>query len=233
MKFCPQCGRRLANPNLEDRRRSTSKPEAPVMEYSTVKTSQHGLGSILHTHGNMNICEGGVCDKKKSILWDEVDSLFLDAWKFSVNFIPSGESISVRIKSTANYVIKLEQRAAFRVGNKGKRNFWTLYQFIVSKVIDRQWSKLILDIEKGKSVTFGRFNIDSSGVHTQKFFGGCDIIAFNRITGCDFDYGQLVIDFVNDKERLKRKNLGRVPEIPNIHLAQAFLSSIARQNSSQ
>lgn len=233
MKFCPQCGSRLANPNLEDTQRSTPKPAAPVVENSTVKNSQHGLGSLLHTHGNMSICEGGVCDKKKSILWDDVDCLFLDAWKFSVNFIPSGESISVRIKSTANYVIKLEQRAAFRVGRKDKGNFWSLYQFIVSKVIDRQWSKLIRNIEEGKSVTFGRFNIDSSGVHTQKFFGGCDIIAFNRITGCDFDYGQLVIDFVNDKGRLKRKNLGRVPEIPNIHLTQAFLSSIARQNSSQ
>ena len=233
MKFCPQCGRRLANPNLEDRQRSTPKPDVPVIENSTVKTSQHGLGSVLHTHGNMNLCEGGVCDKKKSILWDEVDSLFLDAWKFSVNFIPSGESINVRIKSTTNYVIKLEQRAAFRVGHKDKSNFWSLYQFIVSKVIDRQWSKLIRNIEEGKSVTFGRFNIDSYGVHTQKFFGGCDILAFNRITGCDFDYGQLVIDFVNDKGRLKRKSLGRVPEIPNIHLAQAFLSSIARQNLGQ
>ena len=233
MKFCPQCGQRLANPNLEDRQRSIPKPEESFMESSTAKTSNHELGSVLHTHGNMNICEGGVCDKKKSILWDDVDSLFLDAWKFSVNFIPSGESISVRIKSTTNYVIKLEQRAAFRVGHKDKNNFWSLYQFVVSKVIDRQWSKLIRNIEEGKSVTFGQFDISSSGVHIQKFFGGYNIIAFNRITGCDFDYGQLVIDFVNDKERLKRKNLGRVPEIPNIHLAQAFLSSIARQNSSQ
>jgi len=233
MKFCPQCGQRLTDPHLNDKQKSTPRPEVPVMESSTVKTSQHGLGSVLHTQGNMNICEGGVYDKKKSILWDEVDSLFLDAWKFSVNFIPSGESISVRIKSTTNYVIKLEQRAAFRVGHKDKSNFWSLYQFIVSKVIDRQWSKLIRNIEEGKSVTFERFNMDSSGVSRQKFFGGYDIIAFNRITGCDFAYGELVIDFINDKGRLKRKSLGRVPEIPNIHLAQAFLSLIARQNLGQ
>ena len=230
MKFCPQCGQRLTDPHLEEKQRSIPKPEAPVMENSTVKTSQHGLGSVLHMYGNRHICEGGVCDKKKSILWDEVDSLFLDGWKFSVNFIPSGESISVRVKSTTDDEIKLEQRAAFRVGHKDKSNFWNLYQFIVSKVIDRQWSKLIRDIEQGKSVTFGRFNVDASGVHRQKFFGGYDIIAFNRITGCNFAYGELFIDFINDKGRLKRKSLGRVPEIPNIHLTQAFLSSIARQN---
>ena len=234
MKFCPQCGRRLANPNLEDRQRSTPKPDVPVIENSTVKTSQHGLGSVLHTHGNMNLCEGGVCDKKKSILWDEVDVLFLEASKVTVNFIiPASETIKVDIISTTKDKISFTQGAAFRMRGKDKSNFWASYQFIVSKVIDRQWSKLVSDIEEGKRVTFGRFDIGSSGVHRQKFFGGYDIIALNRIADCDFAYGELVIDFVNDKGRLKRKNLGRVPEIPNIHLAQAFLSSIARQNSGQ
>ena len=233
MKFCPQCGQRLMDPHLEDKQRSIPESEAPIMESSTMKTSEHGLGSVLHAHGTRRICEGGVCDNKKSIPWDEVDSLFLNGWKLSVNFIPSGESISVRIKSTTDDEITLEQRAAFRVGHKDKSNLWNLHQFIVSKVIDRQWSELVRDLEEGKRVTFKRFDIDSSGVHRQKLFGGHDIIAFNRIAGCDFAHGELVIDFINDKGRLKRKSLGRVPEIPNIHLCQAFLSSIARQNSNQ
>jgi len=233
MKFCPQCGQRLMGPHLEEKQRSIPKPEAPLMDNSTVKTGQHRLGPILYTHSTKHICEGGVCDNKKSILWDEVDSLFLDGWKFSVNFIPSGESISVRVKSTTDDEIRLEQRAAFRVGHKDKSNFWNLYQFIVSKIIDRQWSKLIRDIEEGKRVTFGQFDISSSAIYLRKFFGGYNIIEIHRIAGCDFAYGELVIDFVNDKGRLKRKSLGRVPEIPNIHLAQAFLSSIAQQNSGQ
>jgi len=233
MKFCPQCGQKLIGVHLEEKQRSIPKPEEPLMESSTVKTSQHGLSPVLHTHGTRHICEGGVCDNKKSILWDEVDVLFLDAAKTTVNFIPAGESINVRIISTTGDKISLTQKAIFRIGREGMSNFWNLYQFIVSKVIDRQWFKLVRDIEEGKRVTFRRFDIGSSGVHRQKFFGGYDIIALNRIADCDFAYGELVIDFVNDKGRLKRKSLGRVPEIPNIHLAQAFLSSIARQNSGQ
>ena len=32
MKFCPQCGQRLASPNLVDKQRSITKPEAPLKE---------------------------------------------------------------------------------------------------------------------------------------------------------------------------------------------------------
>jgi len=234
MKFCPQCGQRLVGLHLEEKQRSIPKPEAPLKEQnSTVKTDQHRLGPILYTHGTRHICEGGVCDNKKSILWEEVDFLFLDASKTTVNFIPAGETINVRIISTTKNEISFTQGAFFRIGGKDKSNFWGLYQFIVSKVIDRQWSKLIRDIKEGKRVTFGRFEISSSGVHRQKFFGGYDVIDLGRIAGCDFAYGELVVDFVNDKGRLKRKSLGPVREIPNIHLVQAFLSSIARQNSGQ
>ena len=110
-------------------------------------------------------------------------------------------------------------------------SLWTLYRFIVSKVIDRQWSKLVSDIENGKRVTFGEFDIGPAGVYRQKFFGGDHLIEFNRIAGCDYANAQFVIDFVNDKRRLERKSLGYVSVIPNVHLAHAFLSSVARKNS--
>ena len=233
MKFCPRCGQRLMAPHLEEKQRSIPKPEASLMENSTVKTGQDKLGPILYTHGNKCVCEGGVFDNKKSILWDEVDFLFLDASKTTINFVPAGETINVRIISTTNDEISLTQKAVFRIGHEDKGSFWNLYQFIVSKVIDRQWSKLIRDIEEGRKVTFRQFDITSSAIYQKKFFGGYNIIDLDRITGCDFAYGQLGINFVNDKGRLKNRSLGFVREIPNIHLAQAFLSSIARQNSVQ
>jgi len=199
-----------------------------------MRIDQHKLGSVLYTCGNKHICEGGVCDNKKSILWDEVDVLFLEAWKTTVNFvIPASEAMKVHIISTTKNKISFMQGAAFRMSGKDKSSFWALYQFIVSKVIDRQWSKLVSDIEKGKRVTFGQFDIASSAIYRQKFFGGHDIIDFNRIVGCDYANAQLVIDFVNDKSRLERKSLGYVSVIPNTHLAQAFLSSVARKNSGQ
>jgi hypothetical protein len=233
MKFCPQCGQRLIGLNLEEKQRSIPKPEAPLMENLTVKTGQDRLGSKLYTHGTKDICEGGVCDNKKSILWDEVDFLFLDASKTTVNFVPAGETMKVRVISTTGDEISFTQDAMFRIGDKDKGNFWNLYQFIVSKVIDRQWPKLVRDIEERKRVTFGDFDISSSAIYRKKLFGGYDIIDLRCIAGCHFANGELVIDFVDDKRRLKHKSLGSVPRIPNIHLVQAFLSSIARQNSGQ
>jgi ribosomal protein L33 len=230
MKFCPQCGQKLIGLHSEKKQTSTTRPEAPLTENSTMETGQHRLGSILYTHGTEQICEGGVCDDKKSILWDEVDFLFLDASKTTVNFVPAGESMKVRVISTTTGEISFTQGAFFRIGSKDKSNFWNMYQFMVLKVIDRQWSKLLKEIGEGKRVTFTDFDVSSSAIYRKKFFGGYDVIELGRIAGCNFANGELFIDFVDDKRRLKRKSLGRVPEIPNIHLAQAFLSSIAQHN---
>jgi len=232
MKFCPQCGQSLTGVHLEGKQRPIPEPEPTPMESPTVKTGQHELGPVLYTHANKYICEGGVCADKKSILWDEVEFLFLSAWKRTVNYVaPAGEGMEVRVISTTGDQISFEQDAMFRIGKKDKSDFWNLYQFIVSKVIDRQWSELVRDVEEGKRVTFGDFDITSSAIYRKKFFGGYDIIDLGRIAGCHFADGNLVIDFVDDKRRLKHKSLSSVPRIPNVHLAQAFLSLIARQNS--
>lgn len=193
----------------------------------------HELGPILYTQGKKHICEGGVRDNKKSILWDDVDILFVEASKTTVFAIPASEGVKVHIISTTKNKISFVTGGFSLMIGEDKSSLWALYRFIVSKVIDRQWSKLLSDIENGKRVTFGQFDIGPSGVYREKFFGGHDIIDFNRIVGCDYANAQLVIDFVNDKGRVERKSLSYVSVIPNIHLAQAFLSSIARQNSGQ
>jgi tetratricopeptide (TPR) repeat protein len=57
MKFCPRCGQRLMGLHLEEKQRSIPKPEAPLMESSTVKTGQHELGPILHAHGTTMVVD--------------------------------------------------------------------------------------------------------------------------------------------------------------------------------
>jgi hypothetical protein len=51
MKFCPQCGQRLTGLHLEDKQRPIPKPEAPLMESPTLKTSQHQKtgGKVMST----------------------------------------------------------------------------------------------------------------------------------------------------------------------------------------
>ena len=79
-------------------------------------------------------------------------------------------------------------------------------------------------------MSFQSFDISSSSVYRKKLFGGYDIIELYRIVGYDFDNGEFVIKFINDKGHLKSKKSGFVREIPNIHLAQTFLLSVAQGN---
>jgi len=196
--------------------------------------NQHELGSILYTHGNKHICELGVCDKKMSFLWDQVDQLFLDGSKFTVNLMPAGETIGLRIISTTGHEINVTQRGLFRVGRKARESFWDFYQFIVSKIIDRQWSKLTRDLAEGRTVNFDEFHITSSAIYRKKFFRGYHIIDLGRLTG-GYQYlsGDFYIFFIDDKGREMAQYSGPVRHIPNIHLVQAFLLSLTRQNSGQ
>ena len=188
------------------------------------------LGKLLYTHGNKYICEFGIGDKKTSILWKEVDELFLSGQRTSINFIPAGESMEIKVVSITGENIRLKQNALFMMGGKKKGAIFGIYNFIVDKIIGRQMSELVTAIKNGNRVSFNSFDITANAFHRKKFFGGYDIIEFERVAGCDFNNGEFVIEFVDDKGCLKQKGSGQVAHIPNIHLAQALLSSIAKSN---
>jgi len=196
-----------------------------------IKYDRDRLGELLCAYGNKFVCENGICEKKKTILWDEIDTIFLDGTKTTVNFIiPAGESINLRIFSTKGNKINLNIRAAFRMSGKDRDNFSDVYQFIISKIIDRQWTKLINDIKEGERVSFQSFDVTSSAIYRSKFFGGYETIELYRIAGCDISNGEFFIIFIDNKGRLKHKKTGDVRQIPNIHLVQTFLSTIGQNN---
>ncbi|MGB5926460.1 MAG: hypothetical protein WBH01_10335 [Dehalococcoidia bacterium] len=197
-----------------------------------MRTDQHELGSVLYTLGNAHICEGGVCDKRESISWDEVDSLWLDAWHASMNYIPSGESLKVDVVSTTGAAVTLK-RYGLIIRRKDRDNFWDLYRFIVSKIIDRQLSQLTRDLEQGTRVSFESFELGSTSIHREPDFGHYGVIDLHRVLGSSFENGEFFITFLDDKDNTRqvRRSLGHVKKIPNIHLAQAFLSAMAERNS--
>ena len=192
---------------------------------------RHKLGTTLSVLGNRQICEGGICDKKIIILWDEIDTLFLEATKTTLNFVmPAGEEMKLQVVSKTGNRITLQTRGLFRIGGGDKDNFSNIHQFVVSKIIDRQCTKLISDIKEGKRVSFQSFDITSNAIYRKKFFGGYDIIESYRIVGCDLDNGEFIIVSIDNKGELNRKRSGQVSGIPNIHLAHTFLLSIAQHN---
>ena len=199
-----------------------------------MKTDQQELGPVLYTLGNKQICEGGVCDNKTSILWEDVDSLWLESWKASVNLLPSGENLKVEVVSKTGDAISLRKYGLW-IGRKDRDYFWKSYQFIVSKIIDRQLSELTRDLEQGTRISFETFEITSTAIYGYYYLGRQGMVDLHRVVGCYFENGEFMLTFLRDKDnnRLVRKSLGRVKGIPNIHLAQTFLSSVARKNSGQ
>lgn len=197
-----------------------------------METDHYGLGPILYTIGKTYVCEAGVRDHKESILWDDMDSLWLDNWDFSVNFLPSGQNLKADIVSKTGNAISL-RRYGLWIGRRDRDNFWKAYQFIVSKIIDRQLSELTRDLEQGTRVSFETFEITATAVYGYYYFGPHGMLDLHRVVGCDFENGEFMLTFVGEKDsnRRVRRSLGNVKKIPNIHLARAFLSLIARQNS--
>jgi len=189
------------------------------------------LGKRLYELGNRYVCEGGIWEKKKYILWDDIDTLYLEATKTTVEFIlPAGESITLQVRDKIGTKIDLKLGAMFRIGRNNKEDFMSVYQFIVSQIIDRQLEELLSSIKESRRVSFQSFDITSSAIYRKKLFGGYDIIELYRILGCDFDNGEFIIKFVDDKGHLKSKKSGYVREIPNLHLAQTFILLVAQNN---
>lgn len=200
------------------------------------KSDQDKLGAILYAHGNKYICEGGISDGKKTILWDEIQALYWDASKHTnvVNFIPipTYEEHKIYVVSLAGYKMNLTQFGLFRLSKGKMRNFWDLYQFIVSKIIDRQWLELTRAIEKGERISFGSFDITSTVIYRKKFLG-YEPIDVSRIIGFKYSAGIFRIGYTDDKGHLHFSDCGFIGEIPNIHLAQAFISSVVQQKRVQ
>jgi hypothetical protein len=104
-----------------------------------------------------------------------------------------------------------------------------VYGYVVSKVFDRQWKKLISDLEQGYTVSFNSFDVTFESLRKSKMFGQ-EVIELSNIVDWQLYNAQLQIRFRDKKNRLKWTTLGGVGYIPNIHLAEAFLKYVISDN---
>jgi hypothetical protein len=187
MVICRNCGRKTEGDYCQwcgypvmaggKRRVETGKSgEGKKMAKREVEQGKGGeypsrLGGLVCSLDNKYVCENGIYEKdfwgnKKTIIWDEVDRIFINATKTTLNFImPAGETMMLRVLSIEGNEINLSVNAIFRVGGKDKDGFFNIYQFIVSKIIDKQWAKLASDIKEGKRVSFQSFDITSEAIY--------------------------------------------------------------------
>jgi hypothetical protein len=200
------------------------------------------LGQILRDRGSNCVCELGVCEKKghklcspglcnkkKAVLWEDIDKVYVSATKTYVYFVPASESIELNVVSTDGNTLSLGVSSAFRVGEEQKQLMWDVYGYVVSKVFDRQWKKLISDLEQGYTISFNSFDVTFESLRKSKMFGQ-EVIELSNIVDWQLYNAQLQIRFRDKKSRLKWTTLGGVGYIPNIHLAEAFLKYVIKDN---
>ncbi len=177
------------------------------------------------------MCELGICDQKKTILWDDIKDLRIGGIKASVNFIPVSNATDISITDFNYRSIRVTITAGFAplAGNK-IRTVNSIMEFIISKIFDRQWNWLIGEIRSGRTVSFNTFEVNSHALSHKKILGGHVVIELDRVSGYTLDRGWLYVSYLNDKGKRKSKWLGRVSNTANLHLATSFLNFVTRQN---
>jgi hypothetical protein len=198
-------------------------------ETTTQETKQDELGAVLWRGRTIRVCEKGISDGKKTILWDKVYRLFLDATKIKVRFLPATSLMSLRIFDQYSRKINLVVDTLPRKGADGRNDFMMLYKMVIARVMERQRAGLTSKLKEGRTVSFDIFDLTPNRIERKSILGSYTI-ALSHVTGCRFERGDFVIDFIDDTGHVKQQKLGKANRIPNVHLVQAFLQSIARNN---
>ncbi len=192
------------------------------------KTEGDELGAVLWRSRTIRICEKGISNGKKTILWDDVDRLYLDATNIRVKLLPSTSLMTLQVVARDGRKISLTLDTLPRKTTDGRGDFMVLYKMVVNRIMERQRAELARDLKTGKSISFQRFDLTPKRIEHSGITGSY-AIELSHVSGCRFERGDLVVDYIDGRQTRQQK-LGKASGIPNIHLIQAFLESLAKSN---
>lgn len=143
------------------------------------------LGNVLYERKRDYICELGVCDQKKTILWNDIKDVRVSSFELMINAIPTGVEMTISITDFRDREISIDIKRSFfdLTGRKQRKMASTLMNFIISKIFDRQWNWLLTELRSNRRVSFNTFEITPHTLYNKKLFGGYDTIELNRIAG--------------------------------------------------
>jgi len=189
------------------------------------------LGTIIYEHDNNYVCEHGTYDSKRDIkiAWHDISILFIGATREAEPRTSRASPVNIAIQSSNRGKIRMTLQSVYKIGEREK-SLWETYDFIVSKILERQWTKLASEIKNGNRVSFNRFEVSLNYFYFKKSFGRRDRIKITAVSGCRIEKNELILQYVDDNGRLRNRKCGFVYEIPNFHLARVFISTHAQKN---
>ena len=164
------------------------------------------------------------------MFWEDIDRLFIFTNMTYVYYIPARENVEVNVIDTKGKVIKLGTSSWLNVKTQDRQAVSNVYDYVVSKIHERQWRRLMEDIGQEKRVSFNTFEVSSDTLYRKKAIG-YEPIKISNIVDWQISNGNFYIEFLNDKGESKRKSLNRVGYIPNIHLVQELLKPRSRDQA--
>ena len=195
------------------------------------------LGELLLDGGSWRLYHNGVASRGKSIPWTNVEEIYISGSVTSVEFMPAGEKQSIKIVDSYKNSIKITLSSFFRMSEAKKQEFADVYTFILQNVGDRQWTEFLERLANGQRISFKALDISRDAFYcvkgSKKLFGfalGYDRIEIPSLIGCNIRNGIFYIQYLQPNGRPKDKYIDYVEDIPNIHIVQAFVKEMSKQN---
>lgn len=183
------------------------------------------LGVRISEGKKWSIHENGIAISNKLVLWKDVDEIYTSASSYSVNLVPIGSTWSITLVDSSCNRIDLKFQASF-LTKKAKAEYLSVYSHILASISERQWREFLQRINDGQRVSFKSFDIMQEGIYCAKhriFSSGFDKLEPKSIFGSAIRDGVFYIHFVNDAGKVMERWVDYVKNIPNIHIAQAYL----------
>lgn len=191
------------------------------------------IGTLAYRLKDTYIGEYGILDKKHCILWDDIAALYISGLRTYGWLIVGDESWDLTIVTKNKERIQLSAWSFGGMSKEKKHKFFEAYAYIVSKISNRQLQELKTSLENNEVVSYGKFLLGLDGIYLKKFVGGYDCVGYERVIGHEVDGGDFYIRYLSDDGKVKRKSCGEMANIPNLHVVETFITSIAEENLSR
>jgi hypothetical protein len=201
-----------------------SKVRLPIME----ENSEKELGELLINKDNIRVYSNGIADYYGDyLLWDEIDYIYVGGTRSSVNYIPTMEDRTIKlVQSSSNRHVDILLSSWFRMRKEKQQLFNDIYSAIMKNTFDRLWSQFIQQLHSGTRLSFDKFEMTKDAFYFRKFFKGYNEINISSVKKCEINQGIFYFFVHKSGKYMYPMNVGKIEEIPNIHIIQAYINLI-------
>jgi hypothetical protein len=192
----------------------------------------------------------GISYRGKRINWDDISEIYVFSKSTNFNFTFYWQNTEIKLINKDGMEIELYfsyDKIGFiplsytpKSANVHNEKVLNIYNYIISKIISRQWKELIWRMESGEEVSFKEFIIAKNYIKyrsparsligiTRRLLEGEITLDLKRVYELYINGGNVWIDYRRDNGSVKSRYLGELKNVPNFHLAQFYIKSISNR----